>query len=81
MNSSVGNSNRYISPRALRLAEVVNKTGLSRSYTYKLIKDGDFPSPKKVRDRISVWDEREVDSWLEKTFLNPSLVEEGISND
>jgi predicted DNA-binding transcriptional regulator AlpA len=46
-----------------------------------LIKDGDFPSPKKVRDRISVWDEREVDSWLEKTFLNPSLVEEGISND
>jgi prophage regulatory protein len=56
------------SHRALRLDAVVQKTGLSKSYTYKLIKCGEFPPPKKIRDRVSVWDEREIDAWLEKKF-------------
>jgi prophage regulatory protein len=56
------------SHRALRLDAVVQKTGLSKSYTYKLIKYGEFPAPKKIRDRVSVWDEREIDAWLARKF-------------
>ena len=67
--------------RALRLSEVVRKTGLSRSYTYKLIQAGKFPSPHKITNKISVWRERDIDNWLEEIFLNSSFAEEEKSND
>ena len=54
--------------RGLRLESVIQKTGLSKSYTYKLIHQGLFPAPHKVTNRVSIWDEREIDSWLEDKF-------------
>ena len=50
--------------RFLRIADLQEKVGLSRSQIYKLIADGDFPKQSKVGERISVWQESEVEEWM-----------------
>ncbi len=50
--------------RALRLPLVMERTGLSRTHTYRLIKMGEFPAPHKLSERVSVWNEAEIDAWL-----------------
>jgi prophage regulatory protein len=44
----------------LRLPEVIECTGLSRSTMYRGIAEGWFPSPVKVGRRISAWPDREI---------------------
>jgi len=55
-------------PQALRMPRVVQKTGLSRAHIYKLIKIQRFPSPYKLSERVSVWNEAEVSAWLTAKF-------------
>jgi len=50
--------------RFIRINELTNKVGLSRSQIYKLIAEGDFPKQDKVGDRISVWQESKVEKWM-----------------
>ena len=50
--------------RFLRMDDLREKVGLSRSQIYKLIADGDFPKQNKVGERISVWQESEVEEWM-----------------
>ena len=50
--------------RFLRMDDLREKVGLSRSQIYKLIADGDFPKQNKVGERISVWHESEVEEWM-----------------
>jgi prophage regulatory protein len=54
--------------RALRLPHVMAKTGLSRTHIYRLIKRAEFPAPFKLSDRLAVWNEAEVDAWLNSKF-------------
>lgn len=54
--------------RALRLPRVIDKTGLSRTQIYRLIKAGAFPAQIKLSMAISVWDESAIDSWLDAKF-------------
>jgi prophage regulatory protein len=54
--------------RALRLHKVAEKTGLSKTHLYRLIKAGKFPQPTKLSERISAWDEASVDAWLIEKF-------------
>lgn len=54
--------------RALRLPHVMAKTGLSRTHIYRLIRRADFPAPFKLSDRLTVWNEAEVDAWLNRKF-------------
>lgn len=49
--------------QALRLPQVLAKSGDSRSETYKLIKEGKFPRPHHV-GRSSRWWQHEVDACL-----------------
>jgi len=49
----------------LRLPEVQNKTGLSRSTIYDLISHGEFPKQIKLTSRSSGWVESEVSAWLD----------------
>jgi prophage regulatory protein len=58
------NINRDPLFRVLRLPIVLAKTGVSRATIYRLVKRGDFPSPHKLSERTSVWNEADVDSWL-----------------
>ena len=50
--------------RFLRMGDLRQKVGLSRSQIYKLIADGDFPKQNKLGERISVWEESKVEEWM-----------------
>ena len=52
--------------RFLRLPEVQERTGFSRSFIYKSINDKTFPAPRKVGGRASVWLESEVNTWMSR---------------
>lgn len=59
------------------LTAVLIKTSLSRPTIYRLIKKGQFPSPRKVGTK-SMWEEDAIDRWLSElpvgTQFNPNLV-------
>jgi len=54
--------------QALRLPQVLSKTGLSRSNLYRLITCGRFPKGSKLSERTVVWDEAQIDNWLQSKF-------------
>ena len=54
--------------RGLRMQQVLDKTGLSRTHTYRLIKQGDHPKPVQLSERVYVWNEASIDAWLEAKF-------------
>ena len=51
--------------RFLRLKEVADVTGLSRSQIYALVARGEFPRQRKLGKRSSGWRESEVTVWIE----------------
>ena len=48
----------------LRLPDVKQKTGQSRSTIYDKVQRGEFPAPVKIGERAVGWVEAEVDSWV-----------------
>ncbi len=61
---------QYTSFRALRLPQVIEKTNVSRSQIFRMIKAGTFPPSYNLSDTgcIVAWDERAIDVWLEAKF-------------
>ena len=53
-----------IKERILRLSDVKERTGLSRSTIYLNIKDGIFPKPISLGARCVGWLESEIDTWI-----------------
>lgn len=62
--------NTHNTLRALRLPQVIDKTGISRSQIQRMVKTGEFPSPCHLTEsgRISAWNEADVDAWLCQKF-------------
>lgn len=52
------------SRRLLRLPEVRQRVGLSRTEIYRRIRRGDFPAAVPLGQRASAWDSVEVDRWI-----------------
>ena len=50
----------------IRLPEVRQKVGMSKSFVYDLITQDKFPKPVKVSPRISCWVAAEVDQWVQE---------------
>lgn len=50
--------------RIMRLKEVIDTTGLSRSTLYKYIGEGRFPSPVSLGDRSIGFLDSEVFDWI-----------------
>lgn len=50
--------------RLLRINEVEQLTGLSKSSIYKQVRLGKFPAPIKITDRSSAWSSDYVDRWI-----------------
>ena len=48
----------------LRLAKVIERTGLSRSTLYQLIDKGEFPQQIKLGMHSVGWVEAEIDEWI-----------------
>lgn len=49
--------------RFLRMPDVREKVGLSRSQIYRLIQEGTFPAPVKIGAQVSVWPDNEIHRW------------------
>jgi len=54
----------------IRIYQVKQRTGLSRSTIYERIKLGRFPSPIRLGSRSVAWIESEVESWLWEQVAN-----------
>lgn len=50
--------------RVIRLPEVKQRTGLSRSSIYRLMAEARFPQSCKLGERIIAWVEVDIDSWF-----------------
>jgi prophage regulatory protein len=51
-------------PVLLRRPDVQQRTGLSRSSLYNLIKEGRFPRPVQISDRSVAWISDDIDRWI-----------------
>ena len=51
--------------RLLRLADVKERTGLSRSSIYLSISKGNFPQNINLSSRSVGWLESEIDAWIQ----------------
>ena len=51
--------------KVLRLAQVIDSTGLGRSTIYKYIAEGKFPIPLQLSERCVGWLENEVQQWIQ----------------
>lgn len=50
--------------RLIKLKEVIETTGLSRSTIYKYIEDGLFPRSVSLGGRAVAWVDEEVKDWI-----------------
>ncbi len=48
----------------LTLSEVAERTRLSRSTLYRLMKAGEFPKPRKASKRRVLWLTSDVEAWI-----------------
>lgn len=48
----------------IRLSEVMRRTGYSRAWLYRLLKEERFPKPVKIGVRSIAFVESEVDEWI-----------------
>jgi len=52
-----------LSDRLLRLAQILEITGLSKAMIYRLVREGKFPKPCKPGGIATRWVESEVRAW------------------
>lgn len=50
-------------PSFLRIGAVVQRTSLSRSTIYAMIRRGEFPEPIRIGARASAWSIEAVETW------------------
>ncbi|ERT14499.1 helix-turn-helix transcriptional regulator [Photorhabdus temperata] len=48
----------------IRLADVMKKVGLKKSWIYHLIQRGEFPKSVSLGARSVAWVEKEIDEWI-----------------
>ncbi|WML90141.1 AlpA family phage regulatory protein [Thiothrix lacustris] len=53
--------------KILRIHEVMNKTGLSKTTAYRLARNpsSGFPASVKLTEKTIGWYEHEIDAWIE----------------
>ena len=49
----------------LRIGRVMERTGLSRTTIWRMVKAGTFPKPVELGSRARGWRSKDVDKWLE----------------
>lgn len=58
--------------KILRIHVVIQRTGLSRSVIYEMMRKGSFPHSVKISSRSIGWREEEIDLWLDSLVSNKS---------
>jgi len=64
-----------MSQTILRLAQVKQRTGISRSSIYNAIKQGTFPRQINLGPRAVGWVEKTIDSWIAQRIALSSKAE------
>lgn len=59
--------------KLIRLPEVIELTGLSRSSIYAYISQGLFPQPVKIGIRSVAWYEWEIQEWINNRIRSGGL--------
>lgn len=54
------------SKRIVRLPEVINRTGLSRSSIYLRLRQGSFPGQINLGGRAVGWLDAEINKWIDQ---------------
>ncbi|EML9492669.1 MULTISPECIES: helix-turn-helix transcriptional regulator [Enterobacteriaceae] len=54
--------------RFIRLPEVLERTGFSKAWIYRLISQNRFPKPIKLGERAIAFLENEIDDWIEQVI-------------
>jgi len=68
-----------MSRRILRLPNVLDRTGLSRSTVYQRVSEGRFPRPVSLGDRAVGWVESDIEEWISRQIENSRLIRSGES--
>lgn len=55
--------------RILRIAAVLERTGLTRSTLYRKIQQGSFPKQVRIAARCAGWRESAVNAWLQNPMF------------
>lgn len=50
--------------KIIRLPEVMQRTGASKEFIYKMIRRGEFPASIRIAPRYAGWIESEIEAWL-----------------
>ena len=53
----------------LRIKDVMKMTGIAKSTIWLWVSEGKFPKPIKLSPRITVWNEHDLEIWLNKKLL------------
>jgi prophage regulatory protein len=48
----------------IRIAGVMQRTGLARSTVWLWVKQAKLPAPIKLSDRVTVWRESDLNDWM-----------------
>ena len=51
-------------PRFIRLPQVIELTGMGKTFIYARISDGTFPKQIQLGGKSVVWNERDVINWM-----------------
>ena len=53
-------------PTLLRIGDVVQRVGISRSTVYRMVRQGVFPTPcRPAGAAVALWSSTEIDSWVQ----------------
>ena len=61
-------TNHSISSGFLREKHILKQIPVAHSTLWDWVRDGDFPAPIKLSEKVTVWSKTEIDSWLEAKF-------------
>lgn len=56
--------------RLMRMRQLCKYLALSRAYVYQKINEGTFPAGHMISPGIRVWEQSEVDAWLDTKMGN-----------
>lgn len=67
------NTLSHLREQILRIEEVMNRTGLSRSMIYKLQATHEFPLSIQLGERAVGWRQSDIDEWIERKDVGRSI--------
>ena len=59
-------ANESGAPRFLRLSQVIEMTGVGKTFIYTHMEKGNFPRQIQISPRTVVWLEQDIIDWMEK---------------